>query len=515
MSSADRILIDSLNRQLRERADAVAYESAGQVLTFADVDRASNRIANGLVALGAKPGDRIACLTKHHLEALLLTLGACKLGAVMMPVNWRLALREVEYILGHGEAVFLMVDDQFAPLAPPEALPTVRHTVSTKGGFADWYEGFEPTFAAVEAAPDDAALQLYSSGTTGLPKGVVLTHSGLISTSTVVAAEWGIDPDSVNANALPVFHIAGMTMLTVSLHVGCRTVTFPDFDPLGFARSIGEHRITHAFLVPAMIMLMLQTPGVAECDFSSLKIIAYGGSPISDSVLRKAIEVFGCQFMQVYGLTETTGPVTFLFPRDHADEALLRSAGQPIGGARLRIVDPATMTDVPDGEVGEVWIECDRNFKEYWRNPAATEEAFPEGRNANGGWFRSGDAGYLEDGRLYIQDRIKDMIISGGENIYPAEIENVLMEHPEIADAAIIAVPDTLWGEAVKACIVPKPGAAPAPDDIIAFTRERLARYKCPKTVDFVEVLPRNPSGKILKRLLREPYWKDRDRAVN
>jgi len=523
-AARERNIIQGLERQVRERADKVAYQSGDTQWTFADVDRLTNQVANGLVAMGAKKGDRIACLTKHHLEALLLSVGAMKLGAVMMPVNWRLAPREVDYIVSHGEAVFLMVDEDFRPLAQGAA-GKIGTIVSTKSGspgltaFADWYAGQSPSFTAVDSAPDDAALQLYSSGTTGLPKGVVLTHGGLISTNILIEDEWNLREDAVNANALPVFHIAGMTMLMTGLHTGCKTVTFPDFDPAGFARAIGEDRITHAFLVPAMIMLMLAQPGVEDNDYSSLRFISYGGSPITDTVLVRAMKVFGCDFLQVYGLTETTGPATFLRPADHRtgleSGEILRSAGVPVGGARLRIVEPVTLADQPDGDVGEVWIECDRNFKEYWRNEKATDEAFPEGRNANGGWFRSGDAGIMKDGYLFIQDRIKDMIISGGENIYPAEIENVLMQHPEVADCAIIGVPDELWGEAVKACIVAKPGQSPAEGEVITFMRERLARYKCPKSVDFVEVLPRNPSGKILKRILREPYWASKDRAVN
>jgi len=193
----------------------------------------------------------------------------------------------------------------------------------------------------------------------------------------------------------------------------------------------------------------------------------------------------------------------------------LRSAGRPIGGARLRIVNPVTREDVPEGGSGEVWLETIRNFKEYWRDPKATEQAFPEGRNVQGGWFKTGDGGYVKDGYLYIHDRIKDMIISGGENIYPAEIENLLMRHPDVADGAIIGVPDATWGEAVKACVVLKPGATLTEQALIDWMRERMAHFKCPKSVDFVDVMPRNPTGKLLKRVLREPYWQGQQRAVS
>jgi acyl-CoA synthetase (AMP-forming)/AMP-acid ligase II len=209
-------------------------------------------------------------------------------------------------------------------------------------------------------------------------------------------------------------------------------------------------------------------------------------------------------------------------PEDHrralADPALaapLRSAGRAAGGARVRIVEPLGTRELPEGEVGEIWVESVRNFKGYWRDAPATQQAYPLGRSPDGGWMRTGDAGYLRDGLLYIHDRIKDMIISGGENIYPAEVENVLVAHPAVADCAVIGVPDEVWGESVKACVVLRPGARASADELIAFMRERLARYKCPRSVDFHDELPRNPSGKLLKRLLREPYWQGRSRAVN
>jgi long-chain acyl-CoA synthetase len=310
-----------------------------------------------------------------------------------------------------------------------------------------------------------------------------------------------------------------MTMLLLTLYTGGTTTAYSDFNAESFINNVGRSGITHAFLVPAMLLFMLDSPAADKGDYRTLKLIAYGGSPISERVTRDAMRVFGCDFLQVYGLTEVSGPATFLFPRDHRTDGsnteILRSAGEPIGGALIRIVDPVSLKDLPEGQTGEIWIESDRNLKEYWRNPDATRQAYPEGRNERGGWLRTGDSAYMKDGYIYINDRIKDMIISGGENIYPAEIENVLMTHPSVFDCAIIGVPDPVWGEAVKGCIVLKPGAAASAQEIIAWLRERIAHYKCPKSVDFFEELPRNPSGKVLKRILREPFWKGRERAVN
>ena len=264
---------------------------------------------------------------------------------------------------------------------------------------------------------------------------------------------------------------------------------------------------------------LLNTTGVDSADYSSLKLISYGASPITDKVLINAMHTFKCGFLQVYGLTETTGAVTYLPPVDHDPNGprqfLLRAAGRPGAGIAIRIVDAVTGKTCADGEVGEVWIQTLQNMVGYWRNPKATSQAFPEGRDSMGGWFCSGDAGYLREGYLFIHDRIKDMIISGGENIYPAEVENMLMQHPAIADCAVIGVPDERWGEAVKACVVLRKGANVSGDDIISFSRERMAHFKCPKSVDFLEVLPRNPSGKLLKYVMRKPFWEGRDRQVN
>jgi len=528
MEIADRTLIDTLKRLVRERPLLPAIRRGSRVLRFAELDEESARLAKALKAMGVGRGDRVACLSQHHIECLLLTLAACRLGAVCVPVNWRLSSQELEYILGHGEAVFLMVDAGFAPLVPRMSLPALRVIVCTEcscdglESLTSWMAPHLPLREIAPADPDDDALQLYSSGTTGRPKGVVLTHRGLLSTCETVAGEWRFAAGDVNGNPLPTFHVAGMTMLLLTLWAGGETVAFSTFEPNEFIAAVGRDRITHVFLVPAMLLFMLQQPGVRAAEYHGLRLIAYGGSPISDALLKEAMEVFDCDFLQVYGMTEVSGPITFLMPDDHraaladpARLAALRSAGRPAGGARLRIVDPLLMQDLPECSVGEIWVESVRNMKAYWRDEQATERTFPEGRNECGGWLRTGDAGYLQGGLLFIHDRIKDMIISGGENIYPAEVENVLMAHPDVADSAVIGVPDDTWGEAVKACVALRPGASVGAEELIAYLRARLAHYKCPRSVDFHEALPRNPSGKLLKRQLREPYWRDRVRAVN
>jgi long-chain acyl-CoA synthetase len=296
---------------------------------------------------------------------------------------------------------------------------------------------------------------------------------------------------------------------------GGTSVILRDMDPVELLRLVAAERITHAFLVPAVLMLLLATPGTAQTDLSSLDTIFYGASPIAEEVLVRCLEVFGCRFAQVYGMTETTGAIVRLAHEDHDPggprQHLLRAAGKPIAGVELRIVDPDTGGAVAAGSVGEIYTRSGFNMLGYWDKPDDTARTI-----VDDGWLRTGDAGYLDaDGYLFLHDRIKDMVVSGGENIYPAEVENVLLAIPGVADAAVIGVPDDKWGETVKAVVVT--GSDPPMDEgsIIAFCRERLAHYKCPTSVDFVAVLPRNPSGKVLKRELREPYWRNRERRIH
>ena len=526
----DNNLAAIIRRQGRDRADGVAFVTPQRQWTFAEVDAESNRVAQGLAELGVGPGDRVACLTKHMAECGVLLMAACKLGAVCMPVNWRLAAPEIEYIVDHGLAKFMMVDEAFAETVARAKLPGLLKTVSTETAtgetapsgnesFSGWRARFDAIDPGHESQPDDTTLQLYSSGTTGLPKGVEISNRGLLATLAMYQPMIGFDGDrSVMLNVLPTFHIAGQCNLVMPLAAGARNVFFPDFDPAKAIHAIGEHRITHSFLVPAMILFMLQSPAAKDGDFSSLEVIAYGGSPSPETVLSNALATFKCGLFQVYGMTELP-MMTALLPQDHdpggARAPLLRSAGTPVAGVEIRIVDRDTLQDMAEGEVGEIWARSQQNMKGYWRNDKATAETFPQGKQDHKGWLRTGDAGYLKDGFLYIHDRIKDMVISGGENIYPAEVENVLAKHPAVLECAIIGIPDEKWGESVKACVVLKPGAQATEAEIIGFMRENMAHYKCPKSVDFHDVLPRNPSGKLLKRVLREPFWAGRDRAVS
>jgi long-chain acyl-CoA synthetase len=342
----------------------------------------------------------------------------------------------------------------------------------------------------------------------------MLTNDNFFKGVIKVTDMWRFDPASVNLAAMPMFHIAGSGWSMVGMYHGAQTVLLRDVDPARILEVIPEFGITNAFMVPAVIQFLLMTPGVDQTDFSTLRAIAYGASPITDAVLTKGMATFGCEFIQLYGLTETTGAITQLDGADHDPvnrPSLLRSCGKPYPWVEVRIVDPESGTDKPTGEVGELWTRSPQNMKGYWNNPNATAATVDDD-----GWLRTGDAGFYDaDGYLFLHDRVKDMIVSGGENIYPAEIENVLAKHPAVADVAVIGVPDERWGEAVKAIVVKAEGADPSEQELISFTREYLAGYKLPKSVDFADVLPRNPSGKLLKRELREPYWEGTGRRVN
>lgn len=313
---------------------------------------------------------------------------------------------------------------------------------------------------------------------------------------------------------MPVFHIAGSGWGVAGMHVGGEAVLHRDVDPASILDAIPRYGVTIALFVPAVIQFLLMHPECATTDFSTLEAIVYGASPISEEILRRAIEVFGCNFMQAYGLTETCGGICMLRPEDHdlARAHLLRSCGKPYDWVELRIVDPDTGDDLPTGRVGEIWTRSEQNMKGYWGMSDATAETV-----TREGWLRTGDAGYLdEDGYLYLHDRIKDMVVSGGENVYPAEVENTLMAHPGVADVAVIGVPDDKWGETVKAIVVRAQGSEVTESELVSYARERLAHYKCPRSVDFTtEALPRNPSGKLLKRVLREPYWEGVERRIH
>ncbi len=517
-------LADITRNNAAQRPDKAALICDDRTLTYAELDRESCQVAYALIEAGVGSQDRVGFIGKNIPEYFTLTFGAAKVNAVSVAVNWRLAPPEMAYILDNAEARVVVVDAEFVEHLAKMDLPlnpliVVAGDDGAHVSYSTWIDGKPTTDPNYPTDLDDTGIQLYTSGTTGLPKGAELSNRNFSAIVEPISEMIGLSSDSVVLHVLPLFHIGGSGVAIVGLFNGATNVVHRDVDPGRIFADIPGKRVTASFMVPALLQVLPMIPGASDVDFSSLETIFYGASPITEEVLVASMALLKCPHAQAYGLTETTGVVTWLPPQDHDPGGpranLLRSAGKPVPGVELRIVDDAG-NDLPAGEVGEIWVRTAQNLKAYWRNPKATDDAFPDGRDREGlGWFRTGDAGYIEDEYLFIHDRVKDMIVSGGENVYPAEIENAIMAHPAIADVAVIGIPSDRWGETPLALIVPKDGEDPTQDEIIAHCAERLARFKLPSAVERIDAVPRNPSGKILKVDLRKPYWKGRDRAVN
>ncbi|MDN5748269.1 MAG: long-chain-fatty-acid--CoA ligase [Pseudonocardia sp.] len=500
------------------RPDAPAITFDGRTRTWAEFARRIRQNAAAQRAAGLRPGDRVAVLDLNHPSCLELTLACAQVGTANAVVNFRLAPPEIVYVINDAQARVLFVGPEFAAAVAQvrDKLPTVEQVIHV-GGEGDEYEAWiaahEPDTDVHPSAPGDCFVQLYTSGTTGFPKGAMLTHSGMLAHAQNVTADFDVDGDSRVQVAMPLFHVGGTSYALLAIAAGAHSLMMRLPDPAAALEMLERERITHTFYVPALMAAMLQVPGVGERDFSSVKALSYGASPMPLPVLRGCLTLFPGVLHQVYGMTEQCGVVSSLGPEDHgnpATEHRLISAGTPIHGVEIEIRDPATGDPVPTGEPGEIWVRSGQIMGGYWGKPEATASTVTDD-----GWLRSGDGGHIDaDGYIYVTDRIKDMIISGGENIYPAEIERVLAEHPSVGDVAVIGVPDERWGEVPKAVVVAAPDATIDEAALLVWCREQLASFKCPKSVDVLDELPRNPTGKILKKDLRKPYWEGQDRQV-
>lgn len=493
-----------LRRHARERATAPALTFGEQTWSFGQLHENSSRMAQALRASGVQPGDRVALLTKNCAECFELMFACNKIGAILAGLNWRLSAHEIAVIVSDAAPQVLVVSEEEEHLLQelPDAVAAQMHRVRLGADYDAMRASASAQDPGYEGAPDEVALLLYTSGTTGLPKGVMITNEGMSYTERLGEA-WGMGDRSVNLVAMPMFHIGGCGYGSSTMTRGGHTVLLREVNPAVIVSCIARYRVTHLFLVPTVVQSLLQVDGVHQADLSSLELLMYGAAPMGDVLLRKAMAMLQCRFIQAYGMTETSGTVCALPPDDHEPEGprskLLNSVGRVYPWVQLRVVDPSSLTDVAANQVGELWIKSRMVMKGYWHQPEETAQTLIDGE-----WLRTGDAAYLdEQGYIFLFDRFKDMIISGGENIYPAEIENVLNGHPSVREVAVIGVPHEKWGETPRAVVVLRPNQTATPAELMAFTRDRLAHYKCPTSVAFADSLPRNASGKLLKRELR------------
>jgi long-chain acyl-CoA synthetase len=507
-----------LERSVALHRDRPAVDDGRRRVSYAELGAEVKALAAGLSRLGLGPGDRAAILAKNRIEYLTFCFAVAELGAVVVPLNHRLHPRELAYILRDSGARLLLAEPAFAAGVDEVSLdlPFLQHKVALDEALAGWFPFarlLEPGASKVPAVADDVAVQMYTSGTTGQPKGSLLTHRNLLAMTASWLIEMPLSSQDRFLQVTPLFHIGGLLMVLSNLGSGSELVLLPEFDPGRAAQALAERRITHALFVPAMLRWLLSDGGVSAGRFPDLGLIVYGASPIGPALLERAMGVFDCDFLQGYGLTETSGVLTTLRPDAHrsalgaVNPSRLASAGRPVLCARVRIVD---VDDRPlaAGQIGEIVAQGENISPGYWNLPDASTEAL------RGGWFHTGDVGFAdEQGYITIVDRAKDMIIVGGENVYPREIEAAIESHPEVAEAAVIGVPHPVWGEEVLAVVVGR-GALPSDRELIQYCRARLARFKCPTRVEFRAALPRNAAGKLLKKALREPYWQGLERRV-
>lgn len=521
MSQTDRpLLLTSMTERAAMNApDQVALICNGRLLTYAALHELVLRAVAALKSIGIRPGDRVGYLGLNSIDYVVLMQAALRVGAVTVNVNWRLVAREVAYIAADAELALLVTEAERLGQITPGTVGRVMLVDAPHEGlqpFEEWVRSHAPDSECHGCQAHDGAIQLYTSGTTGNPKGAILTHgsiSAAMGQSRLIGEDWSSWAEGdISLIAMPQFHIGGTGWTVNTLNSGATGVLLGKPEIEDIIDAVERLRVTKMFAVPAVLAMILNHPRAKGADLTSLRVLTYGASPIPLDILKRSMALFpNARFVQMYGATETSGTIVYLPPEDHHVDGTPRMAGcgKPFPEVELRIGD-GDGKPLPARSIGEVLVRSPLVMSGYHKLDEATAKAFVEG-----GWYRTGDAGYLdEDGYLYLYDRVKDMIVSGGENIYPVEVENALHEHPGVRDCAVIGVPDDRWGEAVKAVVVREPGAAADPAELIAFARERIAGYKVPKSVDFVEALPRNPSGKILKKELRAPYWPEQGRQI-
>ncbi len=516
-------LTQSLHRAVQQHPDRVAVRFADRSSSFRDFADRVARLAGALQRLGMRPGDRVAMLSLNSDRFLEYQMAVPWAGGVLNPCNTRWSAAEILYSLEDSGSTILLVDDTYLPLVERLRLQstTLREIVHCGDGETPpgthGYEALLRTSAAVPDAArrgDDLAGIFYTGGTTGFPKGVMLSHTNLCSSALALHSEGLAPPGGTYLHAAPMFHLADMGFSLAHWVEGSTHSILPAFHPEAVLDLMARDRVTHALMVPTMIQMLVDHPSMTKPrDLGALRCVAYGASPISEAVLDRAFAALpGVEFAQAYGMTELSPVATVLAASHHTAEGRklgkLRAAGRATYCAEVRIVD-GEGAEVPRRTVGEVAVRGPNVMQGYWKQPELTAAVLRDG------WMHTGDGAWMdEDGFVFIADRLKDMIISGGENVFSGEVENALNRHPAVAACAVIGIPSERWGEAVHAVVVCSANAEVSPEALIEHCRTLIAGYKCPRSVTFVEALPLSGAGKVLKNRLREPFWQGRDRAV-
>ncbi|MBZ5794545.1 long-chain-fatty-acid--CoA ligase [Burkholderia contaminans] len=518
----DTGIADILRSHAAVRPEHAALIFRGQRTNYIELNRRASQVANGLLAADVKPQERVAILDYNSDQFYEVWLGAARANAVLVPLNARLSADEVAQVLNDCEARVVFIGAAFQELLSRilPGLGSLEHVIVTGDSYVAWREANADVAPRITAKDSDVCVQIYTSGTTGVAKGVQLTNVNAMAPFRAASEGRGLTPwasygpADVALQCLPHGHIAGCGFGVGALYAGAVQVIMPDFVPAEIIATIQREQVTRTVMVPTMLRAIVEALRQGNQQCPSLRSIIYTGAPMATASLQQGMTCFPeVEFGQIYGLTETTGPITYLDGVDHAAIAagnaqLALSCGRATVDVEMRVVD-ADGYALPAGGIGEIVCRAPQVMKGYWNRPQETADCMKDG------WFYSGDVGHMDEhGYFYVHDRKRDMIISGGENIYPTEVENALYGHPAILEAVVFGVPDEKWGEAVKALIVLKPDQTSTAESILAYARQRIAGFKLPKSIDFVETLPRNATGKILRRAAREPYWKGRGREV-
>ena len=511
---------DVVRIRAKEDPDRLAISSEDRAVNWSELYRNARRVAAALQASGIRPQERVSFIDRNCIEFFEFIFGCALLNAIPVPINWRLSPREILETLTDAGSRLLIVGSEFVP-----AIESIESALGPKVQliampshaqwplYADWCGEGDPADPMVAPKPDDVAVHFYSSGTTGSPKGILWSAANAEFLLRDTSVYYGIRRTDVSLLTMPLFHSGGAGWALCGMINGCKSVTIRQFEARTVLAIIQREQVTISMFVPAMLATMCAVPNAREMT-GSIRQINYTGSPITEQNLLESMEVFEADFIQNYGLAETTGGFAQLDPQDHDPGGprahLLRSVGRAYPGIELKVVDPESGVEVAPGAFGELWTRSGQNMLGYWNNPEATARTItPDG------WLKTGDGGHIDaEGFIFLTDRLKDVIISGGENVYPTEVENALASHPAVREVAVIGVPSERWGETVKAIAVVKDDHAVTAEDLIAHCGALLAGYKRPTSVDFVDALPRNPTGKLLKADLRARYWQDRERRI-